>query len=80
MRQTLSLLLLVGSLVFAQTYPGENNSLPQDVEDPPNSPPVWNNTPNPTAVEGIATDYDLLQDVADPESEALAFVNEAGCE
>ncbi len=63
----------------AQSYPGANNSLPEGAGEPPNDPPVWNNTPAPTFVEGVVASYDLAADCVDPEADTLTFVNETGC-
>ncbi len=80
MRQVLALLLLAGSLAFAQSYPGVNNSRPEGIGEPPNDPPVWNNTPTPIFVEDVVSSYSLVPtDVSDPESDTLTIADEAGC-
>ena len=71
--------LFIGATAFAQSYPGTNNSAPQGAEGPVNDPPVWNNTPAPTAVSGIVSSYELSSDVSDPESDTLTITNETGC-
>ena len=72
MRQSLALLLLVGSFAFADSYPGANNSLPTGAGEPPNDPPNVNSTPAPTAVEGFAKSISLVPSVfSDPESDTL---------
>ena len=71
-------LLIASTVCGAQSsYPGTNNSFPEDL-GPPNDPPVWNNTPAPVFTEGVAASYDLT-DCVDPEADPLTFVNEAGC-
>jgi len=63
----------------AQSYPGANDSLPIGEGEPPNDPPVWNNTPAPVFIEGVVGSYDLTADFSDPESDTITLVNEAGC-
>lgn len=71
-------LLLVPMLACGQSA-GVNNSVPEG-SGPPNSAPVWNNTPSPSFVLGQAASYSLVPgDVSDPEDDALTIVNEAGC-
>ena len=59
----------------AQSYPGVNNST---VSPPPNSAPVWNNTPNPSLVEGSTGSYDLLDDVGDINGDTLTCTLNGG--
>jgi len=69
---------VTGSL--AQGYPGANNSLPEGEGSPPNDPPVWNTTPAPTFLDGVADCYDVGQHFSDPEADTLELTNETpGC-
>ncbi len=72
----LSCLLLCVGLAQAQLI--GNNSFP-DGTAPPNDAPVWNNTPDPTCVAGVASSEAYAQWVGDPDDDPLTFVNETGC-
>ncbi len=75
----LAFCLFTSSTLFAQSYPGANDSFPEGLPEPPNNSPVWNNTPAPVFTEGVTASYDLTDDCSDAESDPLTFVNEAGC-
>lgn len=81
MRLVLLCILFVPLLVCPQSSPsGKNNSLPGGSGQPPNDPPVWNNTPTPVFSFGIAASYSLVPgDVSDPEEDTLTITNETGC-
>ena len=40
---------------------------------PPNNPPEWSATPNPTWTDGVGGTYDLNDDCFDPEGDTLTF-------
>ncbi len=76
---TISLLVFAVSFVFAQSYPGANDAQPVGLPDPPNDPPVWTSTPDPTFAEGVASSYDVSADYSDPDGDTITLVEEAGC-
>jgi len=79
LRPLLLLFVFLPVAAQAQSYPGTNNSFPAGLPNPPNDPPVWNNTPDPVCTEGFVSSEPYSQWNTDPDGDAVTFVNEAGC-
>ena len=78
-RLAILIALFIGAAAYAQSYPGANNSSPLGSEPAPNDPPVFNNTPSPTFIQGVVASYDASADFSDPEGDTITLTNETGC-